>query len=758
MKRTLRFGPGNVALYRLVISLTAIALLVSTPPAFGAGADGDDGAEEQARPVIGLVLSGGGARGLAHVGVIRWFEEHRIPIDLVAGTSMGGLVGGIYATGADSEAMVDLIETIDWQLVLGADTPYPQKAFRRKEDALVAPTPLEIGLRDGIKLPEGLDAGHQVGLVLDRIAFPYAGLDSFDQLPTPFASVAVDLTSGEEVVYRSGRFAEALRSTMSFPGWFAPVRSGDRVLVDGGVLNNLPTDVMIEMGAEVIIAVDLGMRSAEQEPFDNVLGVLNRTLTVMMRANTDRNAALADLLITPDVSAYGFADFDEIEALGRIGYEATEELTDEIGVFALNEADWQAYQRARADKRRSFEATPEFLEIEGAVETDLPTVEATLERHLGVPLEPDLLDYDLTNITGWGRYNVAGYRGRQQNGSEGLGIGLQEKTHGPPFVRPIFSLSGSEFREALLTFGARLIVFDAAGTNSEWRLDATYGQTTQVATDLFVPLGSGGFFVDPRAIARRETLFEYAEGEKVAELELDRLGGGGDIGYLFGPRSELRFGVNVEHQRAKIKVGDPLIPNREGMAGNLGGRWSFDGADRAIVSTNGVRFTVAARWYFATPEVAEVQPLEESAPDESFSQARFELTSARPLTERFFLVTALAGGTSFDATASSLQQFRLGGPLQLGALGVGERRGNHFYYGRAGVLWGLTDEDSPSLLGKFYLAAAYEIGDAFEEESDPFQDITFGLVGTTPVGGVFVGGAVGEDGQGGFFFTIGRVF
>jgi len=729
-----------------------------TEPAEEVAAGAKGAAASQARPVIGLVLSGGGARGLAHVGVIRWFEEHRIPIDLVAGTSMGGLVGGMYATGADSEQMRELIDSIDWDTVLQGDTPYSQKAYRRKEDAREAPTTLEIGLRDGVKLPLGLDAGHQVGLVLDRIAFPYSGLDSFDQLPTPFACVAVDLESGDEVVFRQGRFAEALRSTMSFPGWFAPVRSGERVMVDGGVLNNLPTDVMQEMGANIIIAVDLGMISSEDQPVDNVLGVLNRTLSVMMRHNTDRNAKLANMLITPDVSGYSFTDFALVDELEQIGYEATAELAEEIGSYSLDESEWNAFLQARADRRRELESTPQFIEVSGATELDEPAVEAGLDHYIGVELDPDSLDFDLTTITGWGRYNVVGYEGTELSGADGLEIDMHEKTHGPPFLRPIFDLRGSEFGEALLTFGGRLTFFDVAGRNSEWRIDATYGQATQASTELFVRLGHRGFFAAPRGYLGQEKLFGYEDGESLAEYKVDRAGGGGDIGYLFGPRSQLRFGINLEHQRTKLKVGDPRLPSVEGTEGTVGAQWTFDGSNSPLVVTRGIRFDVNTRWVFSNPDLVgeQIQPLPDG--DNQFYQARLYLLAARPLGGRFSLLVSAEGGTSFDARASYLQQFPIGGPLRLGALRAGELRGSHFYLGRAGVLWGLTDPNKASILGKFYLTAFYEIGDAFEKKTDPFQDVTFGLTGETLLGGVFVGGAVGEDGRGGFFFAIGRLF
>ena len=206
---------------------------------------------------IGVALEGGGALGLAHIGVLKWFEEHHIPVDYVAGTSMGGLVGGFYATGMSPEELKKLIDGVDWNKVLGDTTPYEDLSYRRKEDQRAYPNALVLGLRNGLSLPSGLNSGQQIGLLIDKITLPYYGLNSFEDLPTPFRCVATDLVTGKEVVFDKGSLAEALRSTMSIPGAFKPVFDKDRVLVDGGLVNNLPTDVVKEMGADIVIAVHL---------------------------------------------------------------------------------------------------------------------------------------------------------------------------------------------------------------------------------------------------------------------------------------------------------------------------------------------------------------------------------------------------------------------------------------------------------------------------------------------------------------------
>ena len=218
-------------------------------------------ADVEARPRIGLALGGGSARGLAHVGVLEWFEEHRIPVDVSAGTSIGGLVGGGYATGRSAADVRALIEAIDWDAMFRGEVVYPSKAFRRKEDRREFSVGLEFGVRDGLRLAPGLDPGHEIGLFVSRLALPYAAPLHFDDLPIPFRAVATDLEAAVPLALGRGSLAGALRATMAIPGIFEPIVLDDRFLAEGGLLNNVPADVARAMGADIVIAVDVG------EPF-----------------------------------------------------------------------------------------------------------------------------------------------------------------------------------------------------------------------------------------------------------------------------------------------------------------------------------------------------------------------------------------------------------------------------------------------------------------------------------------------------------
>ena len=206
---------------------------------------------------IGVALEGGGALGLAHIGVLQWFEDHHIPIDYLAGTSMGGLVGGLYATGKSPQQLRQLVEAQNWDVILGGALPYEDLSFRRKEDKVAFPNSIVLGLRRGLVLPGGLNAGQQISLLIDRETLAYSSVQSFDDLPIPFRCVATDLVTGKQAVFKEGSLSPAMRATMAIPGLFSPIREGEHVYVDGGLVGNLPTDVVRDMGADIVIGVHL---------------------------------------------------------------------------------------------------------------------------------------------------------------------------------------------------------------------------------------------------------------------------------------------------------------------------------------------------------------------------------------------------------------------------------------------------------------------------------------------------------------------
>src|SRR5947209_7009115 len=402
------------------------------------------------RPKIGLVLEGGSELGLAHMGVISWLEEHHIPISYVAGTSMGGLVGGMYATGKSPAEMHELVDHVPWGEVLRGETPFRDLDYRRKEDKRDYPNSLEFGLKHGVRFPEGFNAGHEVGLILDRIALPYSGVKSFDDLPIPFACVASDLLSGKEYVFRKGSLATALRSTMSLPGVFSPVRTDDHIFADGGILNNLPTDVAKAMGADIVVAVHLQVKKLDPAESLSSVGVLGRSVSVVVATTELRGMERADILITVDLSAYDSLDYEKSVEISKLGYEATQAKATILSTLSVDDATWQRYVAERQSRLRTA-PVPQFVEVTGTKPEAAREIQKALISDVNKPVDSDTIDRKLTNLTGVGRYSRLSYSMTERNDQPGLLIRADEKQDGPPFVEPLTVIERSEDNNVTLS-------------------------------------------------------------------------------------------------------------------------------------------------------------------------------------------------------------------------------------------------------------------------------------------------------------------
>lgn len=294
----------------------------------------DQDKERDNRLTIGLVLSGGGARGAAHVGVIKVLEELRIPVDYIAGTSMGAIVGGLYASGMDAGGLVAIIESSDWSALLSDRPPRSQRSFRRKSDDNGFLVDFDIGIiNSGLVFPEGFIQGQNLEIALKRMALPVISIDDFDDLPIPFRAIATDIVSGEAVILNSGDLATAMRASMSAPGIFKPVRREGRILVDGGVANNLPVQVVRDMGADVLIVVDVGFPLLAEEQLDSALGVTRQMLTILINARAQDQIRLmtsSDILISPNLGDFGSQDFQQLAMALRLGEEKAEELSADL--------------------------------------------------------------------------------------------------------------------------------------------------------------------------------------------------------------------------------------------------------------------------------------------------------------------------------------------------------------------------------------------------------------------------------------------
>ncbi len=700
---------------------------------------------------IGLVLSGGGARGLAHIGVLQWFEENHVPVDYITGTSMGGLIGGLYAMGIPIQDVVALIKKIDWKQAFARGPTYEQLSFRRQEDRRNDQVEFELGAKHGISLPTGLSSAHYISLIIDRLTLPYFAISSFDDLPIPYRCMATDFLDAESVTLKDGSLASAMRATMSIPGVFPPVEREGRVLVDGGLLDNIPTNAMLEMKPDVVIAVDIGSQLGDYKAIQTLGGILAQATTVMTIENDRRNLRLADIILAPELGNRSILDFSAIDKVIELGYLSAETKAASLRRFALDEEAWHKHQAAIAARKRAAPLAADGIEVTGVNGRARAIIRRQLEVFAGKPLDVEKLEAALTRYTGQGRYEALDYGfARPSPGSQKniLVITVREKMHAPPTLDFALELEASDIADIKLSVGSRLTAYDVTSYGSEWRNDIKVGFRSVFATELFQPLGQHGIFAAPRAYYRRgiENVFAPAS-PGAADYMVNRTGMGLDLGYLAW-HSEFRVGYDLSHYAADVHSGTPPEKSVRGNVSVVRARWAFDGTDSAAVPTRGLRLVSEGRWFLAAP-------LSEGG----FPQAEINSLFAQPVSSRGSIFVGGRFGTTFRRDAPAELAFTLGGPWRLGAYDREEFRGNHYFLTSLGYQHHVSDLP-PLWGGKIFAASWFDAGGAFQDLASP--DVKYqgsaGFIMETRLGPFSLVGAVGKGGRGKVYFTFGRFF
>lgn len=704
------------------------------------------------RPTLGLVLEGGGALGLAHVGVIAWLEEHRIPVNYVAGTSMGGLVGGAYSTGIGATGLRKLVDGIKWDEVMSGRIPYPDLAFRRKEDARAYPNNLEFGLRKGVQFPAGFNTGQQVSLIIDRLALPYSNIGSFDNLPIPFACVATNLVTGKPQVFRSGSLSRAMRSTMSIPGVFTPVNRKDGIYADGGLLNNIPIDVAKQMGADVVLGVHLETAPLDPDAKLSSFAVLDRSIEVMISANELRSMEDADLMITVPLSKYTSMDFSHAQEIIQAGYAAAAAKGKVLSAFSVDQATWDKYVAAR-NARRKTNPTPEFVAVSGANANLSSQVEEHMSRVVGKPIDFDDLNQRILELNGLGRFSSVTYQFTQRNNQQGLELYTEEKSYAPPTVQPLILIDGSSYNNAQFNLGARVTFLDVGGFRSEWRNDfilfSEYGLSSEYYHP-FTPVSH--WFIAPHAIVDDAPYYIYEENTQIATFRQRTDGGGVDIGRVFGNTSEFRAGYEGGWQKYARQSGDPTLPNFSGAFAGLRLQYKMDRLDEAVLPRQGHYFQGNFRWSNVSPVATNQYPVLEGA-----SLNYFKLND-----QSSFFVHGW-GGTTADY-ATGVPQFSLGGSVRMLAFGQNELLVDKYFMGQGGYMYRIAK--TPPLLGSgIYGIGMIEGGKVYGAPltglgklPDLPGDIAAAVVVKSLFGPIEFGYAYGTTGHHKFFFRIGRLF
>ena len=646
---------GNRGLRRLVVLClfgVASALPAQTPDA------------PPRRPKIGLALGGGGARGTAHIGVIRALEQMHIPIDYVAGTSMGSIIGGLYSCGYTPDQMESLIGSIHWDTLFQDAPDRKDQSFRQKEDDFEHLIPFEFGInlkKGGLLLPPGLIAGSKLGFVLENATLPCSSVTNFDQLRIPFRAVATDIQTGLPYVMSKGNLARVIRASMAIPAIFTPVEIDGHLLVDGGESENLPVQTVLAMGADIVIAVNVGSSGAEiaAKP-TNVGAMIGRLIDLPLQQNTMASARLATIVITPNLEGYTSADFVKGLKMIPLGYQAAEAQKAKLETYSVPENAYSSW-KARHDATLPPVPVIDAVVIDPVAGIDPRRLEYLVHSKPG-PLDTKVLGQDLKRIYSIGAFEIVSYQIEEDDGKHILRITATPKSWGPTFLK--FGLFlGTDFQETT-EFGVTGLL-DATEMNSlggEWKTTLTVGQPLDLETRFFQPLDyRGHLFLSPFAGWQEDTAEVFLNEVAVGTYEVSRTAVGMDLGYDFGTWGELRVGYGRAWVRA---VGRSAIPSSRTSTGTKGDSRRGCASTRSTTSTCRIRASLptqptsaigraSARHFRTTNSSAAASGSRRSGAGRASRNSRVERASARRSRSTTNTGSAARSGSPGGRSASS---------------------------------------------------------------------------------------------------------
>ena len=740
---------GGAGSFSMKKCCTAILLALAAFPAAGQ----TEPVKPAERPRLGLVLSGGGARGAAHVGVLKVLEEIHVPVDLIAGASMGSIVGGLYATGMSPQEMEDALATMDWDASFNDSVPRKEMPFRRKFDESSFLTKLTVGVQDGhAAFPTGLVEGQKLNFILRQLTLPSATVDDFDELNIPYRATATDVASGEGIVLSRGNVADAMRASMAFPGLFSPVELEGRLLVDGGVAENFPVMTARKAGAEVLVAVNIGTPPAGKEQLTSLTKILNQVTSAATARNVKESKDAIgprDVFIEPDLGDISFIDFKRVRDAVAAGEKAARRQIEELKRFSVPEAEYRAWrERTRRKPYKPFEiASIELV-------NPSPVSDAIVMSHVKTkpgPLDMKQLQEDLESINSIGEFDLVDFRVVPRGGGNVLQIVIKDRAWGRTSARFGINLA-SDFKGnngfELITSITRTSV---NRLGAEARLVAGVGELTVIAGEFFQPLKTASpFFVAGVASWTTQTPLVPIEGFGTVGVQQRQYQWGGDAGVTDGKFVEFRVGTRLGHLWTDPTTTE-VVEAESVDRGALLAALRVDSRDNVPFPSKGVALYTKMDW--ETPALGSDQ-----------STRRFYAIgmAAASAGKNVFQFTA-AGGSPVKTDLPYYDWFRLGGFRRLSGYSQDELLGPYMAFGSVTYLREIGRFASSIIGDAFYAGLSLEAGNTWTDGADvSLSDLRYAgsvfLGVDSPLGPVYGSVGIAEGGRSTVSFSIGVPF
>ena len=708
------------------------------------------------RPVVGLVLSGGGALGATHIGVLKVLEELNVPIDIITGTSMGSIVGGLYAMGLNANELESVVRGIDWAKTFQDSPPRGALPVRRKQEDYGFLLDFKLGIRDGeIQLPAGLIQGQRLTLMMRELTTRTHGITDFDKLPIRFRAVAADLETGQEVILKGGNLATAMRASMSVPGLLPPVELDGRLLVDGGVANNLPADVARAMGAEVLIVVDIPTILKKRDQLTTSLDIAGQMLAVLIQQNSlMQMAALGpqDILIQPDLGTRGSTDFHKIVEMIEPGAAATRLHADRLKALSM---DATAYASLAATRELTEveDMIIDFIEVDNQTKLADKRLTANIRQKIGQPLDVKQLEEDFTLLYGSGLFEQIDYAVIHRDGQTGLQITATEKAWAKDYVRAGLALESDAEGESSYLIGAGLTLTALNAYGAESRSEVAFGSSQLLFTEFYQPLqAETGFYLLPSLRYARDDLRVTGGDGNGSVFRSSRMEAALNFGYELGTELDTRVGLRVGKGDVDLRSGSG--------AGGAVGDYQIGSIDTRLLydTLDNVRFPNEGSLVRASLGASQ----EALGADDDYT--KFDMSAAQALSwDDNTVIFGGGAGTALSGELPTYDRFQIGGLFSLSGYTRNELSTANMLQSRFLYMRRLTERaplffDLPVYAGASVEAARIDSG----SEEDDFDRNAFGsslfLGADTPLGAAYLALGQGDGGRRAAYLYFGRLF
>ena len=706
--------------------------------------------QDEERLKIGLALSGGGARGGAHVGVLKALEELDVKVDYIAGTSMGAIIGGLYASGYGAEEIEQILIETDWNKGLTDKPARKDRTMRKKEQEYEFLIPYRIGFNKGkFQLPLGAIEGQHLDQLFHRMLLPVVGINQFDRLPIPFRAVATDLVTGEVVVMSGGSLPDTLRASMSVPGIFAPVNIDGHILVDGGMSNNLPVNVVREMGADIVIAVDISSPLLKEEQLTSFISVTEQLTNFLTRRTTEQqieSLGPRDILIVPVLGDFSSTDFDGAEDIVHLGYEAALEAQDELMTMTRGGGG----EPVRPPGQSTADYIVQFVDIDNGSVLNDELILSRLDVKLDEPIDLPALDESVDKIYSLDVFQSVTYDLIQNDeGQQGVVVHARPRTWGPNYLQFGLELSSDFSDNSDFKLGAAYTRNALNSLGGELRVVGAIGREGEISFDFYQPIDlEANWFVEPQVYWRRQDYNLWQDDANIAKLGISGLGIELGIGRNLGTTDRVRLDYEFARADADIIIGELDFPfDDEIKIGESRLRYDHDSLSSVWFPTSGMLHRL--EYLYASDDLGAAFNYQQAMANGTLSFSRNKNT----------VLFNYNAGYSFNDKAPLERWFRLGGFGRLSGLAPDQLTGRHAAMAVLAYYRRLNNFDIIPAYAGFTL----ETGNVWEFSDEiGFNDLRYSaslFVGAeTPIGPVYFAVGHSDNGDNAVYFYVGNPF